>query len=122
MTSAEVTAEAEKLIAYWKRQLRLEDWDITIHTPEHDPECCGRTSYAPQYGRAHILIRNPAMHPPTTAADPDLELTIVHELLHVRHHATGGVFKKDSAEWDLNELATERTAQALVSLNRGIRR
>jgi hypothetical protein len=120
LTNEEVKTKAEDLTKYWQRQLRLEDWDITIVVPEHDPRCYAEIVHHVGHGTAKITLRNPAICPPDLAGNPDLEISLVHELLHLRFAFVG--IKKETPEEDLHELGIERTAQALVLLNRGERR
>ena len=120
VTSAEVKAEAERLITYWQRQLRLEDWDVTVIVPDYDPEGAAKISTSNVMGVAKITIRNPAITPPGRFGPEDLEISVVHELLHLRFpHIDPAVSSLADQSY---ELGIEQTARALVRLNRGERR
>lgn len=120
MTNEEVSAKVSEYVGYWKRQLRLEDWDITIEVPAHDPKGYAEVTRHQCLNAAHMVVRNPYMVPPASLANNDLEVTVVHEMLHIRFPNVD--FPRNSADDNLFELGIERTAQALVALNRGERR
>lgn len=120
MTNEEVSAKVSEYVYFWKKQLRLEDWDITFNVPEHDPKGFAFVKSHQCFQRAHITVRNPALVPPDSQVNNDLEVTVVHELLHLRFANVS--FPADGADDNAFELAIERTAEALVALNRGERR
>jgi len=109
------------LLLYWQRQLRLEDWDVHVDVvPAYQlGGDLGRCEVQHNTRRARIRIADPA----TIEGDPnpsvgDMEATLVHELLHVAFPGD----LSDGSTSTAGEQATEATAQALVRLNRGLRR
>lgn len=112
--------DALRYIQKWVPRLRIENYDFQV---EEAPE--GFEPYAlavcnPRNLRACIVIRDPAKASEDGQADAcnDLEVTLVHELLHVR-------FAEVLAELEgkaniANEIATEMIALALVAADRGV--
>lgn len=113
--------EVTKLVKEWTKRLRVEDWSIELCFPDGDIGSFALTECAPAYQAARITFRDPKHHPEqiNSAAIFDHEVTVVHELLHVRtanipinaHNALSG-----DNMW---EAALELTAQALVAAKRG---
>lgn len=120
MSNDEVLAKAIEYVGFWKKQLRLEDWDVTVTVPAHDPGGYARISHHQCYQHARMTIRHPEMLPPDAYANNDLEVTVVHELLHLRF--ANVQFPKDGPEDIAHELGIERTAEALVAMSRGEKR
>lgn len=105
------------LLAYWQRQLRLEDWDIQIdEVPARVLDgAAGLTSVHAHRRCARIRIAEVATLDPDAGPDfCDAEATLVHELLHV---ALSGVGDHHLIEGPIDSLA-----RALVRINRGERR
>jgi hypothetical protein len=120
MTNEEVKLKAEELLSFWQKQLRLEDWDVTIDVPAHDPGGYAYVKRSESYQIARITLRNPDMKDPSSLPQNDLEITLVHELLHLRFPNVQ--FAQDTMDDKIHELGIERTAIALVHLSRGERR
>ena len=112
---------SSELVAYWQRQLRIEDWDIQVDTvPAHIIDGkAGQCSTWAALGRARIRLADPAtLTPETCPIYNDLESTLVHELLHVAIPAD----QEDGRASEGQERAIEGIAQCLVRLNRGEKR
>jgi hypothetical protein len=69
-------AKLDRLCGTWKRRLRLQDWSVSVSlTPaDPNPEAFGSCKYDVLNQKADIEVYN----------DADAELTLVHELLHLR--------------------------------------
>lgn len=111
----EVRLQAEEYVEEWLPLLHLQDWQTEVSVKPFDIDCCANVRYSMEYQSADIEIRNPDMHPPGTFADPDLEYTVVHELLHLLYCMTP---KGDETQNMLHERAIDRTAMLLVDLRR----
>lgn len=86
MTTVLDTSQVSALVSLWQRELRLQDWKISVVLRSLD--CYGTCSASPDTRTARIDIdlgRNQTQQ--------DLHDTIVHELLHVVFWwaPTGGV-------------------------------
>lgn len=112
--------EAEERLHYWQGVLRMQDWRIRldiVRGSEMD-EAYGRITKSDMRD-ARILLMD-AIDVPSesrTNVNTDMEVTLVHELLHARFHDIGSP-EQDTAEWRNMEAAIEATAQALVALDR----
>lgn len=125
--------QAYEYLSYWKPQLRLDhiDIEISIMRPEErQHQILADCRENPPYHTQKIKIRNPSDR---TAHDNvifrrDLEVCIVHELLHTKeipwrdHPKVNEVLNKD--EWlnQLHEDSLDAVAEALVRARRGITR
>ncbi len=133
MTEAEETEleKAKEYLFYWKRQLRLDHIDFEIdllRKEENDTlaQCC--VAFA--HHRQKIHIRHPGDRTERDKQDfrRDLEVAIVHELLHTKeatwrdHPAIDEPFKKDKWLVQLHEDSLDATAEALVRVRRGMTR
>ena len=111
-----------ELTDYWQRQLRLQDWDVTVrvvrwHEVDGSPLGLCRVRWSTR--DAEILLLDPQDYgPDRSGSDRDQELTLVHELLHIAFPGD----RSDGSCSTTMEQAVEATARALVALNRGHRR
>jgi hypothetical protein len=103
----------EKLLQKWAIRLRLVDWEISIKfvpviegltAPEHASAVFGGTMCKPTFMQADIQIR-------AGLSDSETELTLVHELLHVRF---GGMAPPEGLYDHLFEVGIEMTARCLM--------
>lgn len=114
-------ADLDARLAYWQGQLRLQDWDMTV-TIVRRHAMSRPTSVASAdieiYHRAKIRLLDPIdFHPEDWPVDRDLEVSLVHELLHCVFYDVGNP-KADTPEDAAFERAIEVTAIALVRLER----
>ena len=118
-----------KLLEHWQGLLRLRDWRIDaryvrdLSAPDGSP-VHGLCSPFVDAKRAQILIRDPET--PATQADPAVEETLIHELLHL-HFAplaenTGpGIAAEEQAVWAITEaIASVKDAGARARLARAV--
>ncbi len=111
--------EVKAHVKYWKKHLRILDWQINVKIHE-DPE------EFPHYGRmdhhrndqvALLNVLNPENIPEDWWGCRDVEVTVVHELIHTRF-----IFclLPDKHTLHHQEMAIETVAKALVANRRGI--
>jgi hypothetical protein len=115
----EFLREAIAYVDYWVPRLRLENYDIEVVAAPDGFENYAEVTCNVPHLRASIMVRDPAKKKAdSTLSCNDLEITIVHELVHVRFAET--IIELDGkAHWG-NETATEMTAMALVAARRGV--
>jgi hypothetical protein len=133
MTDAEKQElnQAAEYLSYWKPQLRLDhiDFELFILPPEENKGHLADCKVAPGRHRQKIGLRNPSDR---TERDKeifrrDLEVCIVHELLHTKevpwrdHPKVDEVFKDKWLE-ELHEDSLDAVAEALVRARRGMKR
>lgn len=111
--------QAIKYVEYWVPRLRLENYEIEVAEAPEDFEdfaqCIGDVCHL----RARLVFKDPEKVDKKTLACRDLEVTVVHELIHVRF---GEIIRElDGKAHYANEAATEMLAMALVAARRGIR-
>ena len=80
---------AERLLRKWQAILRLQDWDVTLKVVrfhEVHNDALAHCRHQILKNSAEIAVRTPQDLLPTERwpGDNDVELTIVHELLHVK--------------------------------------
>jgi hypothetical protein len=113
-----VEKQALAYVNYWQKQLRLMDWNFEIAILE-DPEQAegfAINRHSPNYQCSKITILNPEKVPEHWTGCSDLEVTVVHELLHTRLLYA---FGKKQCDWHA-EMAIETISVALVANRRGI--
>jgi hypothetical protein len=112
--------DAEFYVAKWVPRLRLEDYLIEVKPAPDDFDSIAEARGNVTHLRAHVIIKDPAQIPEDDGphACHDLEVTVVHELLHLRFGEVLLVLK-GKAHY-ANEIATEMTAMALVAADRGV--
>lgn len=103
--------EFDKLKNFWIKHLKLRDWgiDIRLVNPPKGCDDAGLNYVTPTLRESTIIIY---LHPDTT--DFDMEVTLVHELLHC-YHSTMGLDEKSAAILSL-EQGVEATAMLLVKM------
>lgn len=124
--------EAGKHLAYWQRELRLDhvDFEIVFSNPEESTGHLAVCKIAYGRHRQKIELRHPSER---TERDKDvfrrdLEVVIVHELLHTKetpwrdHPSVDKVFVDDKWLGGLHEDSLDAVAEALVRARRGITR
>lgn len=102
--------QAEKLMRIWQVRLRLMDWDINLC---FEPKLTGTTTYGTTDMRTRWKEADIELRPD----DTNMEVTLVHELLHVKFPLLSRKLANsdgvDVYEEEL-ELGIESTARALV--------
>jgi len=128
----EELTQAHEHLAYWQRQLRLDymDIDIVLMRTNEKRGVYADCMEAPSYHHQKIKIRHPDDRSDTDRGvfRFDLEVCIVHELLHTKefpwrdHPKTKEVLDKDEWLKQLHEDSIDAVAEALVRARRGITR
>jgi len=122
MKKKTVSETAQEIIEYWQPILRLQNWKITVTVVEDvkDIRCFATNTQDPHYEISSISVLNPEKIPPEWKGCKDLEVTIVHELMHTRLIYVAPRPKKNKRKsWQL-EMAVETIAKALVASRRGV--
>lgn len=98
-------AEAYEYIRYWRSQLRLDhiDFEVVLMNAEEDRDQLAVCKIAPSRHQQKIEIRHPSQKcdRDKTFFRRDLEVVIVHELLHTKefpwrdHPSVDEIFNKD---------------------------
>lgn len=114
-------AKLHEAVDYWATLLSLGGWeiDVSVIKAEEMPDGAeGACSTYPKLNYARIQLISPDDYPTLRSPWPyDMELTLVHELLHVVHW-TDDTDEDSGLRNTLHERAVETTAQALVALKR----
>ena len=123
---------AQEYLAYWKPQLRLDhiDFEIVFMNPEEDRDHLAVCKIAPSRHQQKIEIRHPSQRCKRDSQffRRDLEVAIVHELLHTKEAPWRDYPEIDKAfdgnKWivNLHEDSLDAIAEALVRARRGITR
>ena len=123
---------AQGYLAYWKSQLRLDhvDFEIVLSNPEESHGHLAVCKIAYGRHRQKIELRHPSEQTERdkTVFRRDLEVVIVHELLHTKetpwrdHPSVDKVFVDDKWLAGLHEDSLDAVAEALVRARRGLKR
>jgi len=107
--------------AYWQEVLRLQDWDVQVkkaRREEFDGDREGDCEYLSSSKTAMIRILDESHYPTDAWCEQDMELTLVHELLHLHFSAIRDLaYGIDHYEL-FEEQAINKMSQALVQLER----
>lgn len=112
-----IEAKLQSDLLFWQDRLRLRDWEIRLTIGHHFGKV-GTCRKLSDYKDAEIQILHPTAICPTWMGNNDLEVTLVHELLHLQGESLDD-FIATSERWkDHQERFIELTAIALVRLRR----
>lgn len=77
--------QAKILLAEWQAVMRLQDWfiELRIVRGAEIPDAQGRCSWVKERRSAIIQLMDPIDWPTETIEPQDMEVTLVHELLHL---------------------------------------
>lgn len=120
---------AQKLradLAYWQRRLRLRDWTITakfVYESQLDNRSAvAETKVSLEECRADVRIQHPdELKAIAYGPLPEPEVSLVHELLHVRLEPARLELAEGSSARPQLEAAIDITARVLVDLRHGRR-
>ena len=111
--------QLRKQCAYWQRALRLQDWEVKLTVSRRSqftmPRCQGVIDWVLPTRQAYITLLDPRDFPGTPFMH-DIEVTLVHELLHLYvapFHAD-----EDTLADHAQEQMIDALAQALVRLRK----
>lgn len=122
MSGAVILSEEQLqvLCSEWQRVLRLQDWLVVVRiVRKRDMKfdnSAGEAGWTPDRRDAIIRILDPLDYEPTRIYEQDMELSLVHELLHL--HFALISYKDDTIEDTLQEQALHAIADGLVGLKR----
>lgn len=134
MTEAEEQElkQAYEYLSVWQRELRLDhvDFEIVFNSPEESNGHLATCKIAYGRHRQKIELRHPSERTErdSTVFRRDLEVVIVHELLHTKetpwrdHPSVEKVFVDDKWMAGLHEDSLDAIAEALVRARRGMKR
>lgn len=119
---AESTQTARQFVrdklAVWQKRLHLEDWRISVELTrksELKPKTLGGTRWDKHKKTATIWVLDPADYQlPFDEILTDLELTVVHELVHLELAS----LPRSEASRSSEEHAVNHLAEALVELDK----
>lgn len=113
--------ELEEACAYWQNRLRLNSWDISIgicrQSDFNNKDAQGEVDYEIAAGTAIIRILD-SLDFPDSPFNQDMEVTLVHELLHL--HFSAFEPEDGTLASTLMERTIERLAKTLVGLKREV--
>ena len=114
--------ELDELLAYWQPILRLRDWKVSaVFADQTATQACSATTRIHVgHKSAKVYICEPSQIDPDWQGVRDIEVTLVHELLHLHAATFDEVLKEGTRGHDHLEQMIELTAQALVKARRGI--
>lgn len=110
--------QAEEWLRVWQKRLSLEDWKVElriVRSWELKPDTLGNLRWNSTARTATIRVLDPVDYDLPLAKIPrDIEMTIVHELLHLQL----SVLPKDSSKKADEERVVTRIAEALMNLDK----
>jgi hypothetical protein len=105
-------------LAFWQQRLNLADWKVSIvisHASDLKPKTLGNIHWDSKKKTAIIHVLDTSDYQVSCGdALPDMEMTLVHELIHLELSA----LPRSPASRHEEELAVNRIADALVRLDR----
>lgn len=111
--------ELKKLCAFWQNQLKLNNWRIAIgierKTAFNNSQSTGEIDYVLPLGQAIIKVLDPLDYP-NSPFKQDMEITLVHELLHLYFAPFAPL--NNTLEHDFMENTIEQLANILVAMKR----
>jgi hypothetical protein len=113
--------ELRQKCAEWQKILRLQDWIVTTKiSRERDMEESDRNAEIEANlpkRMATIRILDPVDYPPNLVEEQDMELSLVHELLHI-HLFPLFADREDEIRMVAEEQAIEAISRGLIELSR----
>lgn len=113
--------DLEAMLLRWTPILRLQDWTIRIVYKRHFDMADGKggtIGWCLRKKTAWIKVLDPQDYQPNPeeSIPPDVELTVVHELLHLHFALVDDLFS--GIKEDLLEQSIHDISMALIALNR----
>jgi hypothetical protein len=112
------------LVKYWKPRLKLRDWKVDIRFADDEESLdklksgFARTHRSPMAKEARTLIKPLANISKDSIGCRDIEVSVVHELIHLLFTPFDN-FKQNDSRNDAVEHSIETLAIALVEIRRG---
>lgn len=126
LTPRERTLIAESFITekvcVWQKKLNLQDWKISVlvvRTADLKPKTLGNIHWDGEKKTAVLRVLDPADYKlPFRAMLNDIELTVVHELIHLELAPVLSPLQRNDANRMEEEHAVNHMAQALLDMER----
>ncbi len=115
-------SDLQALCTKWQKRLRLQDWTIAVRVVRKrdldltDAE--GQVQWVLSRREAFIKLMDPIDYSPTAMTPQDLEVSLVHELLHLYFAPFDA--EKGTLEETCQEQAIDALSNALVKLARKV--
>ena len=110
--------QVDRWLLIWSSRLRLDDWRIEakiVRAEELKPETLGHIKWDSDKRTALITLLHPHDYDlPATRIEDDMEMTVLHELIHL--HLS--VLPRDKSHRHAEEQVVNRIAGALMNLDR----
>jgi hypothetical protein len=115
--------QLRKAAVWWSKKLRIEDWKITVlSVHNNDMEAVANSTTTSSRGEAVIRISPVWSRGPKDRDEYDLEIDLVHELLHIKFDAVSRLCDTKDLDPEIYTMVMERNietlAQMLVELRR----
>lgn len=111
-------SEALQCLSYWKKQLRLKDWDIKLHIDvDIDEDVTGKVMFCTAHKAAIIYINKPENYG-AGIIKYDAEVTLVHELMHCKFALLDDTMEDEALDFAYYHSCIEDLARALVMSKR----
>jgi hypothetical protein len=116
-------SHAKTKLSYWQNRLNLKDWSISVavvRSTELRPNTLGSIHWEAVDKTAKVLVMNPAdYHMPLRDILYDLEVTVVHELVHLKRARASKRFWRKQASRSDEERAVNRVTESLLKQELG---
>jgi hypothetical protein len=110
--------QVDRWLNTWRTRLRLDDWKIEakiVRAHDLKPDTLGHIKWDSDKKTALITLLHPADYDlPAPRIEEDMEMTVLHELIHL--HLS--VLPRDKGSRQAEEQVVNRIAGALMSLDR----
>lgn len=113
---------AHELVREWQDRLHLQNWEIVVFVKRHydfESPKLGENRWVLAKRQSIIRLLDPQDYDPTFAPMPEMELTVIHELLHC-HFAPFDRKPDGEPESIAIEQAIHTIARTLLALKRQI--
>lgn len=115
--------QLQERLAYWQKQLRLEDWEIEVNIRRGRDMlegCSASVNWELGKKMASISILDQIDYPPDAMGDRDMENDLVHELLHLHFAPISEHFGETNKSfyYMFEEQAINCLADSLVRIER----
>lgn len=118
-----VESFAKEKLWYWQNRLNLEGWRVSlavVRSTELKPNTLGNIRWDLENKTATIRVLDPAEYSiPFSEMLDDIEVTVVHELIHLKRDLVLNRYSSSEANRRKEEHAVNRVTETLLKLDRG---
>ena len=118
-----VESFAKEKLWYWQNRLNLNDWNVSlaaVHSTALRPNTLGNIRWDIENKTATIRVLDPAEYSmPFREMLDDIEVTVVHELIHLKRDLVLNRYSSNEANRRKEEHAVNRLTETLLKLDRG---